>query len=76
MNTYAVALTVEGHPYSFHVPSKDAVRDLIAGVTGQIQVVEMWEETHVHTKTSFRKMERSEVAALCDKAQYAVFAHV
>lgn len=76
MHTYAVAITVDSVQYNFHIPSKDAVRDLIAGVTGQIQVVEMWEETHTGFDISFRKMERSEVAALCNKAQYAVLAHV
>lgn len=75
MHTYAVSVVIEGSRYNYHVPNKDGVRELIASATAQIQLVEMWEETHINYSTEFRKMERAEVAALCDEAQFAVLAH-
>jgi hypothetical protein len=70
MNTYAVAIAVDNCSYNFHVPSKDAVYDLIASVSGSIQRLAVWEETHVGTDTSFREMSREEIVAICEGFDY------
>jgi hypothetical protein len=70
MNTYAVAIVVEGKNYSFHVPNRDAVYDLIASVDGIIESLQIWEETHVGTSTSFREMDSQEIVSLCEGFDY------
>lgn len=70
MNSYAVAIEVDSTNYNFHVPSRDAVYDLIASVSGTIQGLQIWEETHVGYDTSFREMSRQEIVGLCEGFDY------
>lgn len=67
MQTYGVALTVDNHPYSFHVPTLEAVRELFLGCTSAVQSFRVWEETYtVGEGTTFREMTYREVRQIIE----------
>ena len=66
MHTYGVTITVAGTTYSFHVPTREAVRDLFLGCTAAVEDFRVWEETHNHTAVAFREMTYREVRQIIE----------
>lgn len=61
MITYGVALTAGGHPFAFHVPNLQSVRELYVGSTN-VTSFRVWEETYTMGEgTTFREMSQREV---------------
>lgn len=66
MHTYGVVITVAGHTYSYHVPTKQAVRDLFYGCTAEVTDIRVLEETHQHYTTTFREMSYREIRQILE----------
>lgn len=71
MKTYGVVITVAGANYSFHVPTLEAVREVFLGCTAGVDDFRVWEETHVHTATTFREMTYREVRQIIEGSRVA-----
>lgn len=71
MHTYGVVITVAGTTYSFHVPTREAVRELFLGCTSAVEDFRVTEQTHQHTTTTYREMTYREVRQIIEGSRVA-----
>ena len=71
LKSYGVVLTVAGHTYSFHVNSREDVRDLFLGCTASVEDFRVTEQSHDHTTVTYREMTYREVRQIIEGSPVA-----
>lgn len=75
LKSYGVTITAGGATYNFHVDTPEQVQRIITEST-QVTAVEVIEQTHNHTETTYRTMSLGEILTIARAGVYASTASV